>query len=1309
MTKKVKRNTKLLIGVLLLHLNVIQTVFCEEPVSNLAPPPLRNYTLEDYNLQPQNWSITQDQSGHMIFANQGGVLCYDGRNWESLQLPNISALAVMTFNNQTIAAGYKTIGYIQRTEKGSLDYRPISGGNSVGRIYRLVHFAGKLIIQSKTGFSFLEGETLIPWLPELSIRRVFICNDRPYFQTQDGRLFLYEHDSPKEITKLDPNKIVITWLTDIGDNRLLLATYKEGLFLLENGSVTPFPNELNSYFCQSAIVDGIRLKNGDIALATRLGGVAIMSSNGRRRWLINKESGLRSNTVYCLYEDIEQNLWLGLSYGICKIELQSPFRFFAESSAVPEMVICATVFNNQIWVGATNGLFVGSEYRPFIRVADLTASIWKLETTVRGILCASSNGLHLIQSNTSKKTLSSQPFMELEACPDNDRLWYGASEDEVFEINQTAAQWKVQKINSEKINHIRSLSCPDEGVLWCGSEIDGLWKISHNRENSTWIQKNYSGYEGVTAPVRVFTVNHELWLISKGRLMKYQAAGDLFIPNKQFDPSLSTGEKSVFILNQSPSGDIWACISSRVECYVARNSRDYQRNHLPFLRLPKRQVNHFHFYNGRVLIANFDGLIIYQPQTAETVTDFPCNIEKLRFGQYPFSIPESCPQKLPFNRREIEVQLSAPFFQSESSTRFQVKLDGLETDWSPWQESPVFRLTNLPSGQFTLRARAKNVFEQYSQEAHFTFSIRPPWYQTPLAYLVYLLLSLMLIWGIILWRTHHLEVEKRELEAIVSARTEEISRQKDQLADQAEKLQELDQLKSRFFTNISHEFRTPLTLISGPVESLSTKIDDPMAARTLRNVRNHADRLLDLVNQLLELARFESGQMELHRTPLELFALFKGLFSSFESLAEQKNIRLQFESTLDTLPASLDQEKTERLLINLISNALKFTPAGGSVTLHLAVETETITIVISDTGPGIPAEKLEQIFDRFTRIEGKSGTIGSGIGLALAREIVSVHGGRIWAENNPSGGSRFIVHLPWIKPDGTELNQHFEKVPLPVELGIPPEETTGEPLTSSIPGRPLILLVEDNAEVSRYILGILQNEYRLISAADGEKGIEKARTHLPDLIISDIMMPVMDGWQLCKRLKSDVATSHIPIILLTARGGEDSQMKGYELGADDYITKPFRPTLLLARIGNLIKLRRDLQKILRRHLLTEPQEIEVNSTDEQFLREVAEILETHYSDPLFHVEALQQKLLMGRTTLYRKLLALTGEPPSQFLRSFRMARAAQFLEKGHGNVTEISMAVGFTNPAYFSECFKQKFGINPSQYLSGRNRDKKNQ
>lgn len=1305
MIRTVKPDTKFLFGWILLQIVFLRAGTCSEPAADLAPPPLKNYTLEDYNLQPQNWSITQSRSGQMIFANQGGILRYDGKNWESLQLPDTSALAVTGLGGRIVAAGYKTIGFLEKTAQGDMGYRPIPGGQSLGRIYRLHHHDEKIIIQSKTGFFLLRGERLSPWLPQFSIRRVFTCKEKLFFQDQKGSLFLMDNGSPKKIASLDSDRILITWLTEIEGRGLLLATYKEGLFLLRDGSLLPFPNETNHYLRRSVIIDGTRLSTGDLALATRLGGVVILRTDGIRRWLINKESGLRSDTVYSLFEDRERNLWLGLSYGICKIELQSPFRFFSKSSAVPEMVLCSTVQNGLIFVGATNGLFAGSEHSPFQRVKDLTASVWKLENTPWGILCASSSGLFLLKSPAVKETISHQSFMELEGCPGDETIWYAASDDEVFEVIHSSGSWRLHKISSGKINRTRSLSCPGPGILWCGSEIDGLWKISRNHKNTAWVQKNYTDYEGISSPVRVFSINREPWLVSGGKLMKHEKKTDRFVPNQILDPSMGNGERSPFILSQSPSGDIWAYIDRGIECFGYRGPAAFQRRHLPFLRLPKRQVNHFHFDNDRVLIANLDSLVIYQAQPDSAVAVFPCNIESVRFGQDPAMSPESCLQKVPFKLRDMEIRLSAPFFQNETSNRFQIRLENLDSDWSPWQESPVFRLTNLPGGRFTLRARAKNVFGQHSSEARLPFSVRPPWYQTPWAYLACLLVAVLLILGAIRWRTHHLETEKKELEAIVCARTEEIRRQKDQLAIQAEELQELDQLKSRFFTNISHEFRTPLTLITGPVESLVSKIEDPVVLRTLRNIRSNADRLLDLVNQLLELARFESGQMELHRAPMDLHALMKGLFSSFESMANQKNIRLQFESGIDSLPASLDPEKTERLLINLLGNALKFTPNGGTVTLGLELQNENIEISVSDTGPGIPTDSLELIFNRFTRIEGQNGGTGSGIGLALAREIATVHGGRIWAENIPSGGSRFRVRLPWVKPDGTELRIQPERLSPLADLVPGTEESSDEPPTSAPPDRPLILLVEDNAEISRYIMGILRNEYRLIGAGDGVEGIEKARAHLPDLIISDIMMPVMDGWQLCQVLKTEMATSHIPIILLTARGNEESQVKGYELGADDYVTKPFRPTLLLTRIGNLIKIRRELQKVLRRHLLTEPQEIDVNSTDEMFLREVAEILETHYSDPLFHVEAFQQKLLMGRTTLYRKLLALTGEPPSQFLRSFRMARAAQLLEKGHGNVTEVAMAVGFNNPSYFSECFKQKYGVNPSQYLSGRNHE----
>ncbi len=1267
---------------------------------DLAPPPLQNYTLEDYNLQPQNWAITQDSSGQLIFANQGGILSYDGRNWQQIPLPNTSAYAVLALKDELIAAGQDSIGYLRRTDQGLLAYHALSDTPALGRVYRLHRLGEQAVVQSQKGFFLLAGQRLQPWLPEFDIRRVFTSQNDAFFQTQNGRLYRCRSGEPEALAALDPRQALITWVTALKGDRLLLATYQHGLYSLENGSVKPFPSALNDYLSQSNIVDGLQLDNGDFALATRLGGLVILDAQGNRRWLINRQSGLRSNTLYCLFMDREHNLWMGLSYGIGKLEIFSPFRFFSASSSVPEMLLSVTATSDLIWAGATNGLFCGSGRDPFIEVPGLSASVWDLLSTPTGVLCASSSGLYLLRSASDITRLSDQAFFVLEAAAGNGDLVYAAAMDAVYTATQTAGHWHLQKINSQAIPQIRSLASISGDVLWCGSESDGLWRLQRHDGRNSWTQTHCGAPERSDKSVRVFSVNREIWLVADGRLMVYDSETGRFQANDRLGPEFSNGGKTVFILAQDNRQNIWACIDNRIECFRAAAPAHWQRQHTPFLRLPQRQVNHIHFSGRTVFFAAINGLSVFEPSPNAPAPEFSCYIKRLRFGIDRFVTPSSYERQIPFSHRDLEITLSAPFFQLEQATAYQCKLEGLDNDWSPWQDNPVIRFAKLPSGRFDLRVRARNVFERLSREDRISFSIAVPWFRHPAAYFAYLLLSGLLVWLIIGWRTARLQAEKKALETIVSSRTTEISRQKNQLAEQAERLQELDQLKSRFFANISHEFRTPLTLISGPVDSLAARINDPAAVRTLRNVQHQADRLLDLVNQLLELARFESGQSELQRRPLDLLCLLKGLLSSFESLAEQKRIQLSFISRLDTLPACLDQDKTERLVINLIGNALKFTPAGGAVSLELKLQEDLIEITVSDNGNGIPQDKLEFIFDRFTRIGLHNALPGSGIGLALAREIVNVHQGRIWAENRPEGGSRFIVQLPWIRPDGAELssgpvNANFVNVP---QTAIPEPPT---PIQTALPAnRPLLLLVEDNADVSRYIQGILQEEYRLILAGNGEKGLEKARINLPDLIVSDIMMPVMDGWQLCRTLKADVATSHIPVILLTARGGEESQMKGLELGADDYIVKPFRPALLLARIANLIRQRRELQKVLRRHLLTEPQEIAVNSTDERFLAEVAALLETHYSDPLFHVEALQQKLLMGRTTLYRKLLALTGEVPSQFLRSFRLARAAQLLLKGHGNVTEVSLAVGFTNPAYFSECFKQKFGITPSRYTA---------
>jgi signal transduction histidine kinase/DNA-binding response OmpR family regulator/Tfp pilus assembly protein PilF len=553
------------------------------------------------------------------------------------------------------------------------------------------------------------------------------------------------------------------------------------------------------------------------------------------------------------------------------------------------------------------------------------------------------------------------------------------------------------------------------------------------------------------------------------------------------------------------------------------------------------------------------------------------------------------------------------------------------------------------------------------------------------------LIALLIIAGLIVSR-QRLKLKQNNQLLEINAR---LTQQSQTLADQAEKLRNLDKVKSTFFANISHEFRTPLTLI---LNGLSDKINsaEPADQPAFEMMQRNAKRLLNLINQLLDLSRLDAQEMKMARENCDLIQLLQVTHASFSSLAHSRQVAFNLSLPEDPLISRVDIDKIEKILYNLLSNAFKFTPVNG--TIHLKAEikhsgpNKCLQVTVQNTGHGIPADQLPHVFNRF--YQGKqyySDEQGTGIGLALTKELVELHDGKVWAESEEGQGACFIVQLPLSDADGEAV---FSEGKL-VENEFTFDQTHNAP-TEREKDLPTILVVEDNQDLRNYIRGSLGHKYQIVEAENGLIGLEKAFALIPDLIISDWMMPGMDGITICSRLKTDERTSHIPIIMLTALATGEARLQGLETGADEYLTKPFDNRELQVRINNLIESRRQLRERFSRELHLGPRKIPVTSMDEKFLERVMEAVETHLGDPDFSMEKFGQQVSLSRMQLHRKLKALTGESPGDFLRSMRLKRAKSLLEAQSGNVSEVAYSVGFNNLSYFSRCYKETFGVSPS-------------
>lgn len=528
------------------------------------------------------------------------------------------------------------------------------------------------------------------------------------------------------------------------------------------------------------------------------------------------------------------------------------------------------------------------------------------------------------------------------------------------------------------------------------------------------------------------------------------------------------------------------------------------------------------------------------------------------------------------------------------------------------------------------------------------------------------------------------------LEKLVSERTAKINEQKETLEKQAQKLLELDQIKSNFFANISHEFRTPLTLIKGQLENVLGMVKEESIKKKINIAFNNSNRLNRLINQILDLSKMESGKIKLELQEIDIIQMLKTRIASFESLADKNKISISLDNKIEKCFLNVDKERIEEVIDNLLSNALKFTGQNGSIIISFNIEkaefTNNAVISISDTGIGISEEKLTSIFDRFFQADGSSTKQfeGSGLGLAIVKELIELHGGSISVESKLNVGTTFKIFLPM---DESEIVLPEIQKSLDIES------------IKNDSDKPLILVVEDNYDVRNYIKENLEQYYRIEEAVNGEEGILKAIEKIPDLIITDVMMPKVDGFQLCTNLKNDHRTSHIPIIILTAKADTENKLSGLLLGADEFLAKPFSPRELNIRVGNLIHIRQLLREKYKEISVINSEDVKANPIDKEFLDKVFNQIKELLEDQQFSVQKLADDMAMSVSQLNRKLNALINQSAGKLIRATKLDYAAKLLEKNAGNITEIAYRIGFADVSSFTNSFKEKFGISPSEYL----------
>ncbi len=1012
-----------------------------------------------------------------------------------------------------------------------------------------------------------------------------------------------------------------------------------------------------------------------------------------------------------------------------------------------------------LYVGTTTGVFFLTPHHLFQPVQGISGAFHALLPGPGQLLAAGDRGIFQVLPDHRVRRISTWSALALaRSRADPNRTWVGGGGLMSLYRQPGGNTWTPEQQFLENDVPIRSIVEAPDGALWLGTLTNGVIRVNFTspRLGKDHVITRYI-IDGQLPPGECFVhwaAGHVMVGTERG-LYHPAARGNRLIPDNTLGKQFCDGSRNVFRLAQDNKSAIW--LHSRGVNFRAlpNGGNHYAVSDKPLRRLSSHQVNGI--FPGRAgdctWFAGNNGLVRFDtgiknnhhPPFRTVIRRVLVNGAE-RYGGY----SPAPALVLPHDERNLRFRFASPYFQGREKIRYQCFLEGHDDSWSDWQSEPWKDYMKLAPGAYRFQVRARNIYRYLSEDETFSFTILPPWYLTPWAYGGYLLLAGLSFFGGIKWRYARLEADRRLLRRHVKNTTKELKfknqlleEQAVQVEIQAQELQEMAAVRTRFFANVSHELRTPLTLIMGPMEQLQIECLNPVHRKRLDMMHRNALRLLTLIDQMLALSRIDKGKMKLNAYLQNVVPFLKGTLASFRLAAHQNQIRFEFQPGEDEIFLYYDLEKLDDVFCNLFLNIVNLTPYGETITITLKKHTgggspvreggevpssppfPFLEILVRVSGLELPGEHLEHIFDRFYLAEEalEHQPKGYGIGLALARELVALHRGSIsaWRCKENTRCTAFSIRLPMGKghlgkedlvecdtiPASVKTPRSVplflpkaESKPPPPGSGRSPTQEKQEALPEEIPEhkKNLILVVEDNADAREFIIDSLQPEYQVLGARHGQEGLRKARAQIPDLVILDIIMPYIDGYELCHMLKTEVGTSHIPIIMLTAKEGEENMLRGLETGADAYVTKPFNTRLLHARIKNLIDLRRQFQSRVKRKMVLEPEETPVSSLDEKFLEELQGHIEKNLSASEFNVDMLAKKLIMSRATLYRKVHALTGESPNRFIRSYRLKRAAQLLKAHFGNVGEVAMEVGFTNISYFSQCFKEKFHQLPSEY-----------
>ncbi len=1070
--------------------------------------------------------------------------------------------------------------------------------------------------------------------------------------------------------------------------------------------IEPLPKETNN----NNVINSIYTDPKTLWIGTAGAGLYCFDKEtGKHTHFKNKPGDLQSingDYVSVIKKDNKGNLWVGTwESGLNKVHVQSkPYRFerISEKNGWNMMlnssITSIHIDSSFVLIGGEYGLDKLISERKNITPVANNQNWTNYISQVRCIL-KDTQGFFWIGTRIGLY------------CFHESKLITGLSDSDI-----TCYRSNADHRNSLPYNFVETLCEDHNGNIWAGTFGHGICQIQR-KSNEEVIFKSYNEKDGLS--------NNVIY-------------------------SIQTDEK----------GDLWISTDyglSKLDITTKKFSNYYVSDGL--------QSNQFFWgastkgEDGTLYFGGTNGVCYFMPNeindidtvTNVTITDFKLFNKSVNVGEKEHKasilstdISKASEVRLTYKEDAFSIEFSALTYFQPQKINYAYKLEGVDDEWIHVPSTKRFaNYRNLDGGKYTFLVKASNSNGEWSrQPTKLEINIIPPFWDTLLFKIFGISLLAFFIAVYFRYRTRILIIQKQSLEELVKNRTNEIALQKEQLTIQNKeitaqrnkliylnkKVQHVNQLKLRFFTNISHEFRTPLTLIAGPVKKLlTTNTESDETKKSLLIIDRNVQRLKHLINQLLDFRKVETNKLDLKVSRGDLVSFIKEIFTSFEQLAQEKQINFTFTHEEINDEQWFDHEKLENILFNLLSNAFKHTPANGEISISLKINSNSETadsiiqdstaiIKVADTGIGIPAEHIDNIFKRFYQIDTPENikNRGSGIGLSLSKELVIAHHGEIHVKSEVGKGSVFTVNIPYQKEsfssndisgetmtwDKTSLKHKIDSGELSIETYNKKNTPTKNSLKST--DKPTILIVEDNFDLREFVINSLVDNYNILEAENGKEAYEIAKVQNPVLIISDIMMPVMDGLELCTRIKNNLLTSHIPVILLTARSLIENWIEGLESGADDYMPKPFDIDLLKAKIKNLLESHEKLRKHFSGDISTFSSEITTTKADSNFINKAFEIVEDNYTDPEFGVKKLVDKMNVSHSLLHKKLKAIVNQSAGDFITIIRLKRSAELLKKSAKNIAEVAYEVGFNDPKYFSQKFKRYFGTLPSDYVNNK-------